>query len=301
MTLPGSFHFTQSSLQDYLDCPRRFQLRYVLDQPWPAVESEPLIERERLADLGRRFHQMAQRHTVSLPVEQIAASAQDADLARWWWNYLNVPPRDLPSAVRRAEVTLTAPLARPLLLPAPSLSQAWEREGVGGWARARGRLTAKYDLLALDPGHRAVIVDWKTERKRPARTQLAARTQTRVYRYVLVEAGAALNGGRPIEPEQVTMVYWFAAFPAEPEVFRYDSAQHAEDAAFLSGLVEEIASAGIGMPAHAEAEWLKTDDEKRCHYCTYRSLCDRGTTAGIGDETEVDLDIELEKVEEIAY
>jgi hypothetical protein len=68
MTSPNSFHFTQSSLQDYLDCPRRFQLRYVLDQPWPAVESEPLIERERLADLGRRFHQMAQRHTAGLPI-----------------------------------------------------------------------------------------------------------------------------------------------------------------------------------------------------------------------------------------
>src|SRR5512136_2069753 len=179
MTLPDSFHFTQSSLQDYLDCPRRFQLRYVLGQPWPAVESEPLIERERLADLGRRFHQMAQRHTVGLPAEQITASAQDPDLARWWWNYLNVPPRDLPSAVRRAEVLLTAPLGA-------------------------HRLSAKYDLLALDAGRRAVIVDWKTERKRPTREQLAIRMQTRVYRYVLVEAGATLNGGQPVEPEQVT-------------------------------------------------------------------------------------------------
>ena len=278
MTLPDSFHFTQSSLQDYLDCPRRFQLRYVLDQPWPAVESEPLLERERLADLGRRFHQMAQRHTVGLPVEQIAASAQDPDLAHWWWNYLNVPPRDLPSAVRRAEVMLTAPLGA-------------------------HRLSAKYDLLALDPGRRAVIVDWKTERKRPTRAQLAARMQTRVYRYVLVEAGAALNGGQPVEPEQVTMVYWFAAFPAEPEVFPYDSAQHADDATFLSSLVEEIASAGMEMPAHAEAEWQKTDDTKRCHYCTYRSLCDRGTAAGISDESQVelDLDIELAEIEEIAY
>jgi hypothetical protein len=284
-----SLYLSQSSLQDYNDCARRFQLRYVLEQPWPAVQSEPLIERERLADLGRRFHQMAQRHTVGLPVEQIAASAQDADLARWWWNYLNVPPRDLPSSVRRAEVTLTAPLYLP---PAQR-----------GGPRGGHRLTAKYDLLALDPGRRAVIVDWKTEHKRPTRAQLAARIQTRVYRYVLVEAGTALNGGHPIEPEQVTMVYWFAAFPAEPEVFPYDSALHADDAAFLSGLVEEIASAGLGMLAHAEAEWPKTDDTKRCHYCTYRSLCDRGTTAGIGDETEVelDLDIELEKVEEIAY
>jgi hypothetical protein len=155
MSLPERFQFTQSSLQDYLDCPRRFQLRYVLDQPWPAVASEPLLERERLADLGRRFHQMAQRHTVGVPVEQIAASAQDAELVKWWRSYLNVPPRDLPSSVRRAEVTLTTPLGP-------------------------HRLSAKYDLLALDPGRRAVIVDWKTELKRPTRVQLAARMQTRV-------------------------------------------------------------------------------------------------------------------------
>jgi len=277
MSLPEQFQFTQSSLQDYLDCPRRFQLRYVLDQPWPAVESEPLLEREHLADLGRRFHQMAQRHTVGVPVEQIAASAQDAELIQWWRHYLNVPPRDLPSAVRRAEVTLTAPLGA-------------------------HRLSAKYDLLALEPGRRAVIVDWKTERKRPTRAQLAARMQTRVYRYVLVKAGTALNGGRLIEPEQVTLVYWFAEFPAEPEVLPYDSAQHADDAAFLTGLVDEIASMGIRMPTHKD-EWPKTNVEMQCKYCTYRSLCDRGIAAGTGDESVVELDLEiaLTEVEEIAY
>jgi hypothetical protein len=274
MTLPDSFSFTQSSLRDYLDCPRRFQLRYVLELPWPAVESEPLLERERLADLGRRFHQMAQRHTVGLPVEQIAASAQDPELARWWWNYLNVPPRDLPSSVRRAEVMLTAPLGA-------------------------HRLAAKYDLLALDPGRRAVIVDWKTERKRPTRAQLAEPPrgmQTRVYRYTLVEAGAALNGGLPIEPEQVTMVYWFAEFPAEPETLPYDSAQHAEDGAYLTNLASEIA-------ARADLVWPLASDETRCRFCVYRSLCERGGVAGVGDETEaeLDLDIDLAEVEEISY
>jgi CRISPR/Cas system-associated exonuclease Cas4 (RecB family) len=271
MSISDAFHFTQSSLHDYLDCPRRFQLRYVLDQPWPAVASEPLLDIERLADLGRRFHQMAQRHTVGVSVEQITASAQDAELVKWWRNYLNVPPRDLPSAVRRAEVTLTTPLGA-------------------------HRLSAKYDLLALEPGRRAVIADWKTERKRPTRAQLAGRTQTRVYRYVLTEAGAALNGGQPIEPEQVTLVYWFAEYPAEPEVLPYDSAQHADDAAFLTGLVDEIT-------AHTEAEWPKTSEEMRCKYCTYRSLCDRGIAAGAGDESQVELDLEIEltEVEEIAY
>jgi hypothetical protein len=120
--------------------------------------------------------------------------------------------------------------------------------------------------------------------------------QTRVYRYVLVEAGAALNGGQPIEPEQVTLVYWFAEFPAEPEVLPYDSAQHAEDAAYLIGLVDEIA-------ARTDPVWPLTSDEKRCRFCTYRSLCERGIAAGTGDESDVelDLDIDLAQVEEIAY
>src|SRR5512137_277059 len=129
-TLAGSFAFSQTSLRDYADCPRRFQLRYVLEQPWPAVASEPLLERERLAELGRRFHQMAHQHTAGLPTDQITASAGLPDLMRWWQNYLNAPPRDLPSALRRAEVMLAAPLGK-------------------------HRLAAKYDLLALEPGHRA--------------------------------------------------------------------------------------------------------------------------------------------------
>ncbi len=271
MTALESLAFSQTSLRDYADCPRRFQLRYVLEQPWPAVESEPLLEHEQRIELGRRFHQMAQQHTIGLPSDQITASAGQPDLMRWWRNYLNAPPRDVPATLRRAEVMLTAPLGH-------------------------YRLAAKYDLLALEPGRRAVIVDWKTERKRPTRAQLVARMQTRVYRYVLVEAGAALNGGQPIKPDKVALVYWFAEYPAEPEVLPYDSAQHAQDAADLAGLVSEIV-------ARPEAEWAKTQDENRCRYCAYRSLCNRGVMAGISDEADLDdnLDIELAEVEEIAY
>ena len=45
--LPGSFIFSQSSLQYYFDCPRRFQLRYIEHLAWPAVETEPVLENER--------------------------------------------------------------------------------------------------------------------------------------------------------------------------------------------------------------------------------------------------------------
>ena len=39
--LPDDFHFSQGSLQDYVDCQRRFQLRYLMKLAWPAVDAEP--------------------------------------------------------------------------------------------------------------------------------------------------------------------------------------------------------------------------------------------------------------------
>jgi CRISPR/Cas system-associated exonuclease Cas4 (RecB family) len=285
MSLPLTFQFSQNSLQDYVNCPRRFQLRYLLRQPWPAVQSEPLDEYERLLERGRRFHQLVQRHSLGLSEAELAKTIDDDGLRRWWRNYLESPPPHLP-ATRRPEVTLSTPL--------------------GGY-----RAMARYDLLALEPGRsvansierRAVIVDWKTNQKRPDTAVLAVRLQTRVYRYVLVEAGAALNGGVPLSPDQVTMIYWFAEHPAQPAILPYDAAQHTADSADLADLVTRIA-------AHAESdqeEWPLTADEGHCRFCTYRSLCDRDVLPGSLAEFDTDqaldlsLDFEFEEVEEIEY
>ncbi|MBN1888638.1 MAG: PD-(D/E)XK nuclease family protein [Thermoflexales bacterium] len=272
-------HLSYSSLQDYQDCPRRFQLRYILEQPWPAVQSEPLLEHERYAELGRRFHRLVEQHLAGLPVATLTASIAEEELARWWRHYLNVPPADvLGLPLRRAELALSAPLSTP-----------------GGTYR----LMARYDLLAIAPGERAFIVDWKTERRRPTRPQLAGRMQTRVYRYVLVEAGQTLNAGRPLEPENVSMVYWFAEFPAEPEVFSYDSAQHAAAAAALSTLLAEIAT-------RTDDVFPLTADARHCRYCVYRSLCERGVEAemsAVGEEENETETIEFDwtSIEEVAY
>ena len=56
--LDPEFEFSQGSLQDYVDCQRRFQLRYVERQAWPAVEAEPFLEREEHSEQGRRFHRL---------------------------------------------------------------------------------------------------------------------------------------------------------------------------------------------------------------------------------------------------
>ncbi len=270
MPLPPDFHFTQANLQDYVECRRRFQLRWLLALSWPAVAAEPADAYEATVRDGETFHRLIHQHQLGLPVEQLtaqalgaaSASAAGEGLLAWWQNYLAAAPADLPPA-RHPEITLTAPVGDQ-------------------------RLVAKYDLVAVEPGARAVIVDWKTSARRTPRAALAGRLQTRVYRYVLAEAGAGLNAGQPIRPEQITMLYWFATFPDQPERLRYDATTHAADAHYLASLVAEIAAAGEdGFPL--------TTDETRCRFCPYRSLCGRGVEAGqMDDEAEGEIEAEVE-------
>ena len=282
MPLPPDFHFSQGSLQDFVDCQRRFQLRYLDRIAWPAVEAEPILENERHLQQGALFHLMVQQHLLGVPVERLTAMAQDEDLARWWGNYLDAAPAALDGE-RYPEFPLSAPF------------------GVSGVRR----LVAKYDLVVIAPDGRALIFDWKTSRRRSPQSRLARRLQTRVYPYLLVQAGADLNGGRPFEPGQIEMVYWFADFPDRPERFSYNAAQYAEDGGYLAGLLEQIATLSLG-----NGIFPLTEVEERCLFCVYRSLCDRGAAAGSLDEIEFDepeldfaieIDLDFEQIAEIEY
>jgi CRISPR/Cas system-associated exonuclease Cas4 (RecB family) len=276
MLLSTNFQFSQGSLQDYVDCPRRFQLRYELQLDWPAQEAEPALENEEHVRLGAAFHRLIHQHALGIPAGDLTRTVQEPDLRRWWHNYLERGPQGLPET-RHPEVVLSAPL--------------------GDY-----RLVARYDLVAVEAGQRAVIVDWKTSRRRPKRKDLAERLQTRVYPYLLVRAGAHLNGGRPFVPEQVEMIYWFADYPDDPAHFAYDAARYEADRADLAALVEEVE----GL---SDADFPLTTEEQRCRFCLYRSLCRRGVAAGpldeALDETDAgdafDVDIDFEQVAEIAY
>ena len=54
--LADNFIFSANNLQDYLDCPRRFELKYILKQNWPAITSQPVQEMENKILMGNRFH-----------------------------------------------------------------------------------------------------------------------------------------------------------------------------------------------------------------------------------------------------
>lgn len=275
MTLPETFIFSQSSLQDYVECPRRFELKYLLRQRYPAPEVDHQLDFERRMGQGEHLHHLIHQHLVGIPTAALLKRLTDDDVRRWFEAYLKNGLADLPTE-RRPEVTLMMPL--------------------GDFA-----LLAKFDLLAVARGKRAVIVDWKTGQKIPRPDVLAKRLQTIVYRYVLARGGDHLNGGQPIPPDQITMVYWYAEYDGATRELAYDAAQLAADEAYLLGIVDEI---------NTRQNFPLTDNVGRCRFCVYRSLCNRGSTAGGLAEWEGDAEtddeltsftLDLDQITEIAF
>jgi CRISPR/Cas system-associated exonuclease Cas4 (RecB family) len=282
--LPPDFQFSQRSLQDYVDCRRRFQLRYLDQLAWPAVEAEPLIEHEQRMQAGAAFHRLVQRYLLGVPAERLSIMVESdrsgsSELKRWWQNFL--------------EYEDVTPSENSLI------------EGVLSAQISGYRLLAKYDLIRWGedlPDGKVSIFDWKTSQTRPTRQWQADRLQTKVYPYLLVHAGSPIIGVERLSPEQIEMVYWFAEHPQEPQRFTYSSQQYQGDHDYLTGLVDEIQSLG-------EGDFNLTPDESRCKFCTYRSLCDRGITAGSLDQVEFDpetesageIDLDFDQIAEIEF
>lgn len=282
MSLPDGFQFSQSSLQDFVDCPRRFQLRHLWRLAWPALETQPAIEYERFLRQGETFHRMVQQYLLGVPPERLERLIQDQDLERWWQGFMQFIVSDdwapvFSASKKYPELSLSAPL-----------------DGC--------RLVAKYDLLLIHPEGEAWIIDWKTtHRHRPGRRWLAERLQTRLYPYLLVRAGAFLNQGQPFPAEKVQMLYWFADVAQPVERFPYNTQGFGEDEAYLRRLIAAIRALG-------GQDFPLTDDQRRCAFCVYRSLCERGLGAAHLDEAESheggedwDIALDFEQIAEIEF
>jgi CRISPR/Cas system-associated exonuclease Cas4 (RecB family) len=270
---PG-YLFSQHSLGTYRRCKRRFLLKYVDRQPWPCLEDEnPLPYRQHL-ERGRIFHHWLARRHLGIDVSPIVQAHEDPDLRRWWRAVERFDWGALPSGLREAELPVVVP--------------------VGVY-----RLYARFDLLALDVGGDAVVVDWKTLENRPAQRTLRERMQTRLYLYTLIAAGRVLVGGTPIDPDRAAMLYWFANYPEDTAIVYYSEAEYCRDEEMLTELIEEIA----GLPRDA---FDPADDERQCARCNYATLCHRESAAALTDaadwlDEEIDFAIELEEVQDLDY
>jgi CRISPR/Cas system-associated exonuclease Cas4 (RecB family) len=294
MTLPEGFHFSQSNLQDYLDCQRRFQLRYLLHVAWPALETQPASENENTLQLGAAFHYLIRQHQSGVPVELLTASIQhnpysdQNELSHWWENYLTA----LETITDLGGLLQPSPPLTAITIPEISLSVP-----LGGF-----RLIAKFDLLVFHSSGTFTIIDWKTNRVRPPRRWLQERMQSRIYLYTLVKSGMDVNEGKTIEPKQVEMLYWFTNFPTEAEHISYSTEQLLSDEIYILDLINKINQ-------KREDDFSLTHNEGNCRFCVYRSLCDRGTQAGSFDsfdqlesEAGVEIpDIHMAQIDEIEF
>ena len=284
MKLPKNFQFNQSNLQDFVDCQRRFQLKYLLSLTWPSVEAQPVVEYERRTELGSLFHQMVHQYTLGIPANMLHVSSRYEELVPWWENFQyaisesgTIHDAWQTSSQRFAEVTVNGVLAD-------------------------ARVVAKLDLVAINSNGKVSIFDWKTTRQPPKRTWLAERIQTILYPWLLVQAGAFLNNNHTILPEQVEMIYWYAELPKAPVRFPYNQRKMQADQEELIKIIKKITQL-------EDSEFNMTSDEHKCSFCVYRSLCVRGVQAGqLSDydhlDGEVDEDqfiLDFNQIEDISY
>jgi len=243
-------------LQDYIECERRFELKYILQQAWPALRSEPVILIEKQMQLGKQFHLLAQQLFSGIPESDIAQQIDDINLLEWWQNFL-------PFAL---------PLTKNDHYPEYKLS---------------GRINnspfiAVFDLLVITKENQFIIYDWKTSQKKQTRSELKEKIQSRLYPLLLAQAGKYIRRDAPAQPDSIEMVYWFTNYPNEPETFQYSENQYEIDIEYFTNLLNEISH-------KFESGFEKTENLRRCKFCQYRSYCERGDQAGLSEAVNEEL------------
>jgi hypothetical protein len=274
--LDDGFTFSQSCLQDFMDCPRRFDYKYIQKLRCPALQSEPYLEMEKRTEMGVAFHKMVYLSQMGFPY-QIMQNQMGSQLEEWMTRYSNSTLIGSLPSKKYMEFSLQIPL--------------------NGY-----RVLAKYDLIAVKPGTQMIIVDWKTNPRRPKPSALKNRAQSRLYRFIAVAAGESINDQLPVLPGHVKMVYWFTNFPDDPEVIPYNDHEWEIDHNWIGNMIDDIAHRSSG-------DFEMTADENRCLFCSYRSICNRGVKAGgemdgylefEGSETD-DFSLDIHQVDEVEF
>jgi hypothetical protein len=246
--------FSQSSLQDYTDCPRRFELRYLLHARWPGYVESDTEEIRKSLEMGSRFHLLCQQLFSDVPQDVIRRSIHDDLLLDWWDNFTVWKQTSLSGGRLYPEITLHA--------------------HIGG-----RQVLAKYDLVQVHEGEFR-IYDWKTTPTRHPRRWLEKRIQTALYPLVMTLAGQDLGGERQAPlPENVSLTYWFVSHPYEPEYLPYSRTQYESDLLRIESLIEQITATPRGG-------FALTPDVKKCRFCVYRTYCNRPVMEGLAGEEQ---------------
>ncbi len=276
MNLPADFQFSQKNLQDYVDCHRRFQLKYLLKMEWPAPRTEPILEAEQQMLLGQRFHELMQQSFIGIPIKELEASIDDPILQLWWNNFQDRFGGSFQGQLFPEHILMC------------------KIDGLN--------FIAKYDLVQIKPDSTVIIYDWKTTQFPPRLELIKRRLQSRVYPTLFILGASSFLSCPDFSVSNLQMIYWYPNFPELSLVIPTDDNKYNEDLAYIRELVKEI-------EGKDSTSFELTNEVKRCKYCNYRSLCDRGVSAGKLNEMETDEAVDdanlsefnFENLQEIAY
>jgi len=239
----------QSNLQDFLECPRRFELRNIQEASWPAVLSEPPTRFEELTELGDRFHKLSNQFFIGIDPASIESSIHQPELEDLWKGFL--------------------PYAQ-TLVDYKHFTEQILRTTLNGHI-----LVAKYDYVAYLPDDSFLIIDWKTSAKKPDRSTLAARVQTYLYPFIFYESFQDLFEYPQPHPQRIALQYWYPNSTEPEEIFPYSKERHQTIKEQLSSIISRIDEL-----RNAENSFPLTEDINFCRFCNFRSLCERSASAG---------------------
>ncbi len=276
MPLADNFVFSSNNLQDYLDCPRRFELKYLLKQSWPAVSSQPILEMEQRILQGNRFHLLAQQYLSGMAGSILKKAIDDPQLETWF---------------DRFQVHID-----------PYLNYHFFCEFSVVMPFDRFRLIAVFDFIAMIDTEKIWIADWKTSSKLPKRENFLQHIQSILYPFFAYEVRSSIfPQASQFIHNDLSMEYWFPEFPDNTISFDHSGETHTKSRELLVNLIAEISNKEPG-------DFNKTSNEKRCMYCQYRSLCERGIQAGSSEEDENEIDsslleddLDFDQIGEIAF
>ncbi len=249
----NNFIFSSHNMQEFLDCERRFELKYLLKQSWPAPQSEPVLEVEKRIRIGREFHFMIHQYLSGISLSDLLHMNIEPELKRWlgqfeafYGNYSFID--------HYSEHSITSPFMDYFL-------------------------TAVYDFIGLAENSKLIIADWKTSHLPPRKERIEKTVQSFLYQYLAFENRQQLFGHTDIGFGDIEMIFWNSIHPNDIVTLPYSEKQHEKNQESLIQIIEKIISLPMG-------KFSKTDNLKKCAYCQYRSLCQRGIKAGLYDQDQ---------------
>jgi hypothetical protein len=244
-----SLNLNQGILQDFTECPRRFQFKMLDELSWPAAHTTQLDQFDQSITLGNRFHLLCHQFFSGIDITDLEPGINDPVLMEMFQSFI--------------------PYGK-TLLDLPHYS-----EQLITCSFLQHQLIAKFDLLIEIEPSNFLIIDWKTSPIKPSREILSARIQTILYPYLLHQSGHLLIGEKKISADWIQMQYWYPLSSEPEEVFPYSQDSHQDVFVKLKKILT-----GINQLIESNEIFPLTEEKDRCIYCNYRSLCGRGVAPG---------------------